>query len=587
MLERLEIQKTEERQSNTYTVLSDEHLGKSSPIEELARGLGKDVIGQEKACRAVASRIIQHRSGLGDPNRPIASFLFRGPTGVGKTELAKATAKLHWPLDWEKHYLRIDCTELQEKHSLNKLTAGVPGFVGYGDPPLITRESVKDGAVVLLDEFEKAHPRIWQWFMPVMDEGETKVYEPTGEKHDSHREKIAPKPIKFNKTILIMTTNDGVTDLQKVRSGVRLGFQPRSRAFINDEEAEEEILKNGKFKEFPEIINRFDDIITFNNLQEEHYALILQRFLDKRNQEQMRSGGKSMIISASDSLKGHILSSSNIDEYGGREIRRNLDKRFLKKVSEHRVSGNIPNDRDYNVFGHYEDQKVVIAIQPIQVFSHMRMENTDKKNRFSELDDIIRSQLIDLDSGSELAASELQILYSKKAGLLSSIGDEISARKAESQRNIFAAYDKSDDAARNKLESNQPSFDKIQLETSEIKSLLMQALGINDDGSNHNLVKLDEYGLIDSLIALYPKNSYLHFIKGNLKLPYSSNVYKVQKRSAVEESVRAYNLAIENNPNYTTAYMRKALALEKAGERAEADIAYEKALEIKRKSISS
>jgi ATP-dependent Clp protease ATP-binding subunit ClpB len=215
--------------------------GERQKLVKMEQRLGQRVIGQEQAIEAVSNAVRRARSGLQDPNRPIGSFIFMGPTGVGKTELAKALAEFIF--DSEQAMVRIDMSEFMEKHSVSRLIGAPPGYVGYDEGGYLT-EAVRRRpySVVLFDEIEKAHPEVFNVLLQILDDGRMT---------DGHG-----KTVDFKNTIIIMTSNVGSQYIQE------LGGQDREEM----ERRVTEALRAG-FK--PEFLNRIDETIIFLNLEPE------------------------------------------------------------------------------------------------------------------------------------------------------------------------------------------------------------------------------------------------------------------------------------------------------------------------------
>ena len=246
--------------------------GESKRLARLEKELHKRVIGQEEAVKAVAQAVKRGRVGLKDPNRPIGSFLFLGPTGVGKTELSKALAEAVFGS--EQAMIRVDMSEYMEKHSVSKLIGSPPGYVGYEEGGQLSEKVRRNPySVLLFDEIEKAHPDVFNILLQVLDDG--------------HITDAQGRKIDFKQTIIIMTSNAGA---QAIMEPKRLGFMSG-----NDEKKDYERMKGGVMEEVrrifkPEFLNRIDEIIVFHVLNKEHIKKIvtlLMKTLEKRCAEQM------------------------------------------------------------------------------------------------------------------------------------------------------------------------------------------------------------------------------------------------------------------------------------------------------------
>ncbi|MFZ1944306.1 MAG: ATP-dependent Clp protease ATP-binding subunit, partial [Acidobacteriaceae bacterium] len=282
--------------------------------------LHKRIISQEKSISALARAIRRSRAGLKSPNRPIGSFLFLGPTGVGKTEVARSLANFLFGSD--KALIRFDMSEYMEKHSVSKLIGSPPGYVGYEEGGQLT-ERVKRSpySVVLLDEIEKAHPDIFNILLQVFEDGQ--LTDGLG------------NTVDFKNTILIMTSNIGARHLQK-RQG--LGFQSN----LEDTVAEkvEDLVRNEVKRTFnPEFLNRLDEIIIFQALTDSDLIQIMELLVQQLNANLAQ---KAITISVMEDAKKWILEKTMVDRtYGARPLRRALQKYVEDPLSEALIAGNI------------------------------------------------------------------------------------------------------------------------------------------------------------------------------------------------------------------------------------------------------
>ncbi len=285
--------------------------------------LHKRVISQEKAISALSRAIRRSRAGLKSPNRPIGSFLFLGPTGVGKTEMARTLAQFLFGS--EKALIRFDMSEFMEKHSVSKLIGSPPGYVGYEEGGQLT-ERVKRSpySVVLLDEIEKAHPDVFNILLQVFEDG--------------HLTDGLGNTVDFKNVILIMTSNIGARHLQRKQG---LGFQSEREDLVMDKI--EELVKNEVKRTFnPEFLNRVDEIILFHSLSDADLIQILELLVGQINTNLVQ---KAITISVTDDAKKWILEKTLVDRsYGARPLRRALQRYVEDPLSEALIAGHI-NER--------------------------------------------------------------------------------------------------------------------------------------------------------------------------------------------------------------------------------------------------
>ncbi len=281
--------------------------------------LHKRVVGQQEAVEAVSKAVRRGRVGLKDPKRPIGSFLFLGPTGVGKTELSKALAETVFGS--EKSIIRVDMSEYMEKHSVSKMIGSPPGYVGYDEGGQLSEQvRRKPYSVVLFDEIEKAHPDVFNILLQILDEGH--ITDNNGRKVD------------FKNTIIIMTSNVGA---QKIIEPKHLGF-----ATQNDEKADYEKMKKGVMEEVkqlfkPEFINRIDEIQVFHPLTKDEMKKIVTIMLKDviiRAKEQLDI---ELVITAA--AKTKIVDEAYDNKYGARPLRRKIQTEIEDRVAEEILSG--------------------------------------------------------------------------------------------------------------------------------------------------------------------------------------------------------------------------------------------------------
>jgi ATP-dependent Clp protease ATP-binding subunit ClpB len=292
--------------------------GEREKLLKMEERIGKRVIGQEDAIQAVANAVRRARSGLQDPNRPIGSFIFLGPTGVGKTELAKALAEFLF--DDEKYMVRIDMSEYMEKHSVARMIGAPPGYVGYEEGGYLT-ESIRTHpySVILLDEIEKAHPDVFNVLLQILDDG--RMTDGKG------------RTVDFTNTVLIMTSNIGsqiIRELagkekEKMVSGVM------------------EILRN-TFR--PEFLNRIDETIIFNSLGQEEIKKIIDiqiALLGKRLQD------RKITLRLTDGVKEFLAEAGFDPVYGARPLKRAIQRYIEDELALKILSGDIEDGSDLTV----------------------------------------------------------------------------------------------------------------------------------------------------------------------------------------------------------------------------------------------
>lgn len=293
----------------------------SLKLLSLADELKGAVVGQEQAIEHLAKAIRRARAGLKDPKRPIGSFMFLGPTGVGKTELAKSLSKAMF--DTEDAIIRIDMSEYMEKFSVSRLVGSPPGYVGYEQGGQLTEKvRRKPYSIILLDEIEKAHPDVYNILLQVFDDGI--LTDGLGRKID------------FKNTIIIMTSNAGTKDL---KPGGRIGFTDIES--LNDyEELKSSIEESTKSIFSPEFINRIDDFIIFRKLTKENIKEIIDIQL-KLVQERMNL--HEMTLEINDAAKDFIVEKGFDEKYGARPLKRALQKYVEDELADEILKGNLLN----------------------------------------------------------------------------------------------------------------------------------------------------------------------------------------------------------------------------------------------------
>ena len=295
--------------------------GEAARLNRLEKTLHKRVVGQEEAVSAVARAVRRGRVGLKDPHRPIGSFLFLGPTGVGKTEITKALAEAVF--GDEQAMIRVDMSEYMEKHSVSKMIGSPPGYVGYEEGGQLSEKVRRNPySVLLFDEIEKAHPDVFNILLQVLDDG--------------HITDAQGRKVDFKQTIIIMTSNAGA---QAIMEPKRLGFMSD-----NDEKKDYERMKGGVMEEVrrifkPEFLNRIDDIMVFHVLNKEDIRKIvtlLLKTLEKRCAEQME-----IHLTVTNAVKDFIAEKGSDNKYGARPLRRAIQSKIEDALANEILEGRV------------------------------------------------------------------------------------------------------------------------------------------------------------------------------------------------------------------------------------------------------
>ena len=293
----------------------------SERLKHLESILHKRVVGQEEAVSAVSKAVKRGRVGLKDPKRPIGSFLFLGPTGVGKTELSKALAEVLFGS--ENAMIRVDMSEYMEKHSVSKMIGSPPGYVGHDDGGQLSEKVRRNPySVILFDEIEKAHPDVFNILLQVLDDG--RITDSQG------------RVVDFKNTVIIMTSNAGAN---AIISPKKLGFGAKE-----DAKADYERMKSGVMEEVkrifkPEFLNRIDDLIVFHTLKDDHLKKIvglLQKELSKRCKEQM-----GIELNFRSTVKNLIVEEGRDEKYGARPLKRAMQTKVEDALTDEILNGNI------------------------------------------------------------------------------------------------------------------------------------------------------------------------------------------------------------------------------------------------------
>ena len=292
----------------------------SEKLLHLEDNLHKRIIGQDEAVSAVARAIRRARAGLSEPNKPIGSFIFVGPTGVGKTDLAKALAECMF--GDEKLMVRLDMSEYMEKHTVSKLIGAPPGYVGYDDNnggQLTEKIRRKPYSVVLFDEIEKAHPDVFNILLQILDDG--RLTDSKG------------RVINFKNTIIIMTSNVGASQIKKMSN---FGFRSEEDdGYVDMRENIMDALRE-QFK--PEFLNRLDDIIIFRKLTREEQGQICEKIIEGVAQ---KLKVKNVSLKITPTAMDKLLEEGYSEEYGARPMKRVVQKRIEDRLSDEILAGNV------------------------------------------------------------------------------------------------------------------------------------------------------------------------------------------------------------------------------------------------------
>lgn len=308
-------------------------------LKNLENALHKRVIGQNEAVKAVSKAIKRSRVGLQDPNRPIGSFMFLGPTGVGKTELSKALAESLF--GDENSMIRVDMSEYMEAHSTSKMIGSPPGYVGFDEAGGLTEKvRRKPYSVVLFDEIEKAHPDVLNMLLQILDDGRLT---------DSHG-----RVVNFKNTVIIMTSNIGARLITDKKT---LGFvsKENEQEQIEYEKTKKEVLAELKKQFRPEFINRIDEIIVFHKLTSEEIKEIADIML---KQIQNRLKEKDITLEIDEKAKEFIAKKGTDSGYGARPLRRTIQTMVEDKIAEEIIEGNLKAG-DKAIITEHEEKLVV------------------------------------------------------------------------------------------------------------------------------------------------------------------------------------------------------------------------------------
>lgn len=384
LLEELEKEKAiwdQQAKSHRYTVAEDNvaevvsmmtgipvqrvNQSDSQKLLTMGEAVKGRIIGQDDAVQKLVKAIQRTRAGLKDPKKPIGSFVFLGPTGVGKTELAKELARFMF--DSEDALIQIDMSEYMEKFSISRLVGAPPGYVGYEEGGQLTeRVRRKPYAVVLLDEIEKAHPDVFNLLLQVLDEGQ--LTDSLGRKVD------------FRNTIIIMTSNIGARQLKEFGQGV--GFATSAKTSQADTHSRGVIETALKRAFAPEFLNRIDDVIVFNSLEKEHIFKIIDIELKALFS---RIDGLGYSITLSDNAKDYIAEKGFDSAFGARPLKRAIQKYLEDPIAEEILKGEVRAGSHMIV--DFDEEKKEVTVRSENVEKAVEAETTDDKLAESDVNE--------------------------------------------------------------------------------------------------------------------------------------------------------------------------------------------------------
>lgn len=329
MMTGIPVQRIAEKESGRLARMEDDLEGK--------------VIGQDQAIHKVVKAIKRNRAGLKDPNKPIGSFIFLGPTGVGKTQLAKELAKSLF--DSEEALIRIDMSEYMEKFAVSRLIGAPPGYIGYEEGGQLTEKVRRHPySIILLDEIEKAHPDVFNLLLQALDDGQ--LTDSLGRRID------------FRNTIMIMTSNIGARQLQDF--GVGVGFATASRT-SGETDAKKGVIESALKKAFaPEFLNRIDDVVVFNSLSREHIHQIIDLELDKLF-DRIKNLGYG--IKLTNSAKDSIADKGFDEKFGARPLKRAIQKYLEDPLAEEIINAKLKPGDLIEVDFNKDEDKIAVKIK--------------------------------------------------------------------------------------------------------------------------------------------------------------------------------------------------------------------------------
>ena len=322
------------------TRISESEIGRLANMGDIIKSR---VIGQDEAVAKVVKAIQRNRAGLKDPNKPIGSFFFLGPTGVGKTQLAKVLAQ--YLFDSQDSLIRVDMSEYMEKFSISRLVGAPPGYVGYEEGGQLTEKvRRKPYSIILLDEIEKAHPDVFNLLLQVLDDG--------------HMTDGLGRKIDFKNTILIMTSNIGARQLADFGTGVGFGTKSQEDQKVENSKS---VVQSALRKAFsPEFLNRVDDMIMFNSLSRENIHVIIDLELKKLYGRINELGYE---ISLTEKAKDFIVDKGYDEKFGARPLKRAIQKLIEDPLAEEIVNSHLKEGDTIKIDFKAEDKDLTIEIE--------------------------------------------------------------------------------------------------------------------------------------------------------------------------------------------------------------------------------
>jgi len=304
----------------------------TAKLADMEKELGKRVIGQDEAIKAISNAIRRSRAGISEPSRPIGSFMFLGPTGVGKTELAKALAEFMF--NTEDALVRVDMSEYMEKHSVSKITGSPPGYIGHDEGGQLT-ETIrrKPYSVVLFDEIEKAHPDVFNILLQILDEG--RITDSKG------------RTVNFKNTVIIMTSNIGSQMILDYNKKGEFGFGQKVNRKNNEDGVNTKIMDMLRESFKPEFLNRIDEIVIFHSLDEKQ----IEKIIDLQLAEvQLRLNEKKITLNVDSVAKKHLAKEGFNPDFGARPLKRMIQTEILDELALRIIEGKVRDGQTVKVW---------------------------------------------------------------------------------------------------------------------------------------------------------------------------------------------------------------------------------------------